>query len=120
MIQLTDSLKAWGSPDFRQVLENEIEQLDISDLPLQQGLSQTSMVSDSRFSVMIIDVREEADSIGVKAGIFYQGVIAGCSCADDPTPVTEQSEYCEIRFDIDRQTAETTVTLLPDPVEGSG
>lgn len=114
MIQLTDSLKAWGSPDFRQVLQNEIEQLDISDLPLQQGLSQTSMVSDSRFNVMIIDVREEADSIGVKAGIFYQGVIAGCSCADDPTPVEEQAEYCVVWLSIGKHAAETTVTLLPE------
>jgi hypothetical protein len=50
----------------------------------------------------------------VKAGIFYTGVIAGCSCADDPTPVDELNEYCVVQFDIDRMTAETTVRLLAE------
>jgi len=52
--------------------------------------------------------------IRVKAGIFYTGVIAGCSCADDPTPIDEQNEYCVVQFDIDRTTADATVTLLAE------
>lgn len=114
MIQLTQSLAAWGTPAFREVLKQEIEQLDAGLLPLQQGLSASSYVTDRPFQTMIIGLSEEAGLIRVKAGIFYTGVIAGCSCADDPTPIDEQNEYCVVRFDIDKATAATVVTLLAE------
>lgn len=120
MIRLREALNVLGTRDFKEVLRKEIEHLDAGLLPLQQGLAKSSQVGDRDFSVMILGIAQDAGVVHVTAGILYSGIIAGCSCADDPTPVTEQSEYCEIRFDIDRQTAETTVTLLPDPVEGSG
>jgi hypothetical protein len=50
--------------------------------------------------------------IRVKAGIFYQGVLGGCSCADDPTPASEINEYCEVQLDIDKSTAATAVELV--------
>jgi hypothetical protein len=112
MIRLSKSLNAWGTPEFRVVLKQEIEQLDAGLLPLQQGLSVSSYVTDQPVQAMIIGVSEEAGLIQVKVGIFYTGVIAGCNCADDPTPVDEQSEYCVVQFGIDRTTAETTVILL--------
>jgi len=31
-----------------------------------------------------------------------------------PTPIDEQSEYCEVHLDIDRANGETTVALWPD------
>lgn len=114
MIQLHKSLNAWSTPEFETVLKQEIEQLDAACLPLQQGLSVSSHVTDRPFQVMIISVREDSGTIRVKAGIFYTGVIAGCSCADDPTPVDELNEYCVVRLDIDRATANTTVTLLAE------
>ena len=55
-----------------------------------------------------------ANSILVKAGIFYTGIIAGCSCADDPTPLDEQNEYCELELNINKETAETTIVLLEE------
>ena len=111
MIKLTKSLSAWGTPAFNDVLKKEIERLDAQCLPLQQGLLHSSYATDSDFSVMIINAREEQDFLHIKAGIFFYGVIAGCSCADDPTPVPEQSEYCEILFDIKKTTAETCISL---------
>lgn len=111
MIQLSKALRAWQSPDFEAVMKEEIERLDADLLPLQQGLSQSSHAKSDKLSARIISVAEEADCLRVKAGLFYTGVIAGCSCADDPTPVDEINEYCEVRFDIDKRTAETTVTL---------
>ena len=113
MIQLTESLKAWQTPDFAKILKEEIEGLDVMALPLQQGLAHSSYALEDKFQVMIITVSEASDLIRVKTGIFYSGLIPGCSCADDPTPVTEYSEYCELSFAINKVTADTTVTLMP-------
>ena len=114
MIRLPASLKAWGTPEFETVLKREIEQLDAALRPLQQGLAASSYVTDRPFQARIISVREEAGQIQAKTGIFYTGVIAGCSCADDPTPIGELNEYCVVMLGIDAATAETTVTLLAE------
>ena len=118
MIRFHNSLNAWGKPDFEAVLKQEIAQMDPLPLPLQQGLSIGSHVTDRPISAMIIRAHEDEGVIRVKAGIFYTSIIAGCSCADDPTPINENNEYCEVQFDIDRMTAETSVTLLADPNQG--
>jgi len=114
MIRLPKSLNAWGTSEFKEILKQEIEQLDARQLPLQQGLSASSYVTDRPFQAMIIGASEEAGLIRVKAGIFYTGVIAGCNCADDPSPVDEQNEYCVVQLGIDRKTAETAVMLLAE------
>lgn len=114
MIRLPDSVNAWGTPEFEAVLKQEIDQLDAGLLPLQKGLSSSSYVTDRPFQTRIISVGENAGQLRVKAGIFYTGVIAGCSCADDPTPIGEENEYCVVVFGIDLMTAEATVTLLDE------
>jgi len=117
MIRLAKTLDAWGTPGFADVLKNEIAQLGAGQLPLQQGLSTTSYAVDNKIEMMIIGFTEEEGFIRVKAGVFYAGIIAGCNCADDPTPVEEINEYCEVRLDINRTTAETTVTLLTEQAD---
>lgn len=114
MIRLSKALDAWGTADFTDVLKQEVECLDAGQLPLQQGLTTGSYAIDNNLKAMIIGVFEVDDVIRVKAGIFYRGVIAGCSCADDPTPIDDCSEYCEVQIDINRETAEATVALLTD------
>ena len=114
MIQLTKAARAWGNDCFNDILKAEVEQLDTTQLPLQTGLSHSSYVSDDDFRVMVIGAEEIADHIRVHAGIFYAGIIAGCNCADDPTPVDSQPEYCEVQLDINRETSETIITLLHD------
>lgn len=112
MIKLTKTLLALGNADFDAVFKAEVAGLDAHCLPLQQGLSSSNYALDTGISVMPIKVVETPNVIQVQAGVFYFGIIGGCSCADDPTPVDEQSEYCEVQFDIDKNTAETAVSLI--------
>ena len=114
MIHLPQSVRAWNSSRFKDVLRQEIEQLGSSQLPLQQGVTTTSYALDGPFQVMVISVAEAPEFIHVKVGVFFSGIIAGCSCADDPTPVEPQSEYCELRFSIDKRTAQAKVTTIAD------
>jgi hypothetical protein len=112
VIRLTNSLNTWGSPAFESSFRDEIVALDSEHLPLQQGLTQSSYVSDSGFSIVILNSFDTAGVIQVKTGVFYSGVIAGSCCSDDPTPLNEQTEYCEMQVEISKSTAEAKITLL--------
>ncbi len=114
MMRLARSLAAWNSSCFKEVLKEELEQLGPAQLPLQQGVSATSVALDDGFGVTVISAREEPGCIRAKVGVFFSGIVAGCSCADDPTPVEPQPEYCEVLLTIDRSTAATSVALVDD------
>jgi len=114
MILLTKTLNAWGTSGFEDILKAEVEPIDVDQLPLQQGLSSSSCVTDSPRKLVIMRVTDDAEYIHARAGIFFSGIIAGCSCADDPAPVNEQTEYCEVQIDINKRTAEATVVLLAE------
>ncbi len=112
MIRFDQALRAWGSLDFETVLKREISQLGPAQLPLQQGLSTGNYVTDDPITVVINRVAETENVLRVRAGIFYGGVISGCSCEDDPTPASISIEYCEVQLDIDKATAATAVALV--------
>jgi len=114
MIRLGKVLNAWRTPDFEAVLKQEIAQLGADHLPLQQGLSTGNYVAADPITVVILSTAEIENIVRVKAGVFYKGVIGGCSCADDPTQTSEINEYCEVQLDIDKATAVTAVALATE------
>jgi len=114
VIVLPESLQAWNSPAFEDIFKSEVGRLENSQLPLQKGLKHSSYVSDSEFNVVILKTSETSENLSIKTGVFYAGVIAGSCCADDPTPLDEQTEYCVIQFAINKLTAEAKIILLRD------
>ena len=111
-MKLPKSLAAWGRADFPVILKAELEAQDGRFLPLQEGLSRSSYAITEGFTAIIHSFSEEEGSLVARLGIAYRGIIPGCSCADDPTPMDELSEYCELELRIDRQTAEAKARLL--------
>jgi hypothetical protein len=109
-MRLPASLSAWGTPDFVATFKRELAS-HADELPLQEALSGTSAVASEAVTVVLLDTRADDKQIHAKVGVFFGGILAGCSCADDPTPVEPQTEYCELRLAIDRRTAETAVRL---------
>jgi hypothetical protein len=105
---LPEALAAWGSPGFAAALKRELERAEPGCLPLQQGLTGSSVALDDRLEVMMIGADADATRIRARVGVFYAGVVAGCNCADDPSPVEAQAEYCELSIIIDRATAAAT------------
>ncbi len=112
MVSLPKTLAAWGSPAFERVFKAETADLDAVLLPLQEGLSHSTNALADTFEFVLLAAREENDTLVLKAGIFYQGIVAGCGCADDPTPVEPQTEYCEVELTIHRPDARTKIVLL--------
>ncbi len=113
MFTLEKSLRAWGTPKFEAALKEELEK-NREHLPLQQGLAASSSVVDAPITVLILNAAELETSIRVKAGIFYQGIDSGCSCVNDPTPESENTEYCEVQVEIEKGSGAASVRLLGD------
>lgn len=120
MITLLKSLQAWNSNtsqnliEFKTVFIKEVEQLDGRLLPLQAALRYSNYALLDKFKVMVISIQETDICLEIKTGLFYNGLVAGCSCEDDPTPLNEQAEFCECFFKIDKQTAQTEIQLIED------
>lgn len=112
VITLPETLSAWGTPAFKAVFQQEVGRLDRSQLPLLQAMAHGSQIAVVEIGVMLLATTEAESSIQARAGIFFSSVSAGCSCADDPTPLNENNEYCELLFDIDKNSAHTQVVLL--------
>lgn len=115
MTTLPNSLAAWGTADFRPVLKAELAALDADRLGLQAALTASSHALDHGHEAVLLAATENADSLAVKVGIFYRGVIAGCNCADDPSPPDELTEYCELAITIARPDGRAHIQLLPSP-----
>lgn len=91
-----------------------LESLPHKALPLQQALQNSSYAADTAFKACILNIEETESEIKIKAGIFYSGLIPGCSCADDPGPVDEINEYCEILCLINKSTKYVSIELIAD------
>lgn len=112
MIRLPLSLAAWNTNNFTKVLKKEICSIDANLLPLQQGLRYSSIANGNNLYATVLKTEDNDENLLIKTGLFYTGVIAGCNCADDPSPIDENNEYCEVLFNINKKTAETVVTLI--------
>lgn len=113
MLTLENSLAARGTPVFDAVFKAELA-LHAAELPLQQALQQCSSVADTPITVLIQRTLDDGRAIRVTAGIFYEGLLGGCACANDPTPENPYTEYCEVEVVIDIASGEAQVRLLDE------
>lgn len=111
MIQLMKSVQAWSSSEFESVLKNEVKALGLAHLPLQQGLSSSSVALDRHLALVVLRVQESHDLLNIKMGAFYTGIIAGCGCADDPSPNDEVNEYCEFELELNLANGQAVIEL---------
>ncbi len=111
MLRLPRAVRAWNTSDFEEVLAKEVAELGLEHLPLQQGLSFSSVALDHNLKIVVLDVKDRETSASIKLGAFYNGIVAGCSCADDPTPTDEVNEYCELIVEIDLNKGDASVSL---------
>lgn len=108
----TSILDAWGSTRFPTAVCQWLESLPADHLPLQQGLQSSSHVADTLHRAICLHCAETGEQLQVKLGILYAGIVAGSCCADDPTPMCEQPEYCEVLLRIGRSSGDCTIEWL--------
>jgi hypothetical protein len=95
-IVLSATLAACGSDAFENTLKQELtaklaEQQ--TALPLQAAMRHGSSVTDEDIGISLLNWQHLDNVLQVKIGVFFSSLIAGCSCADDPTPVQPLPEY---------------------------
>lgn len=111
MITLLNSLHAWQSASFLQILKAELEQLAPGSLPLDKAVNQGGYVDDSHITATILSTEESAQTIHARAGIFFTEIVINCGCGDDPM---ETNTYCELRISIDKTSGQADFAVLQD------
>ncbi|MDH3342480.1 MAG: glucosamine--fructose-6-phosphate aminotransferase [Gammaproteobacteria bacterium] len=109
MIKFSLSLLDYSSEDFKRALKERLEKCDKQLLPLHKGTTQGGYVGDEPITATVLRVTEQTDNIQADVGIFFTEIMICCGCGDDPMPV---NAYCEMRFDINKQTAEAAIELI--------
>lgn len=107
---LPNALRAWGSAAFASRLKTELEALAPSALPLGAAATPGCHVDDSPLTVSVLRVTEDAHRIQARVGVFFCEIVVNCGCGDEPFL---QNAYCELRVAIDKATAETVFTVIP-------
>lgn len=110
------ALKAFQSdPNLAQVLGGELRHLtDPTPLQriLQQALRYSSHALLEGLQLSLLARERHGHDFRLRLGVFYQGINAGCSCADDPGPIQSQEEHCLLQLDIDPERGEGRLQLL--------
>ena len=109
MIKLTASLSDWGRESFAQTLKAEVEGLSKGTLPLEKATTQGGYVDESNISATVFDFADKGNHVQAKVGVFFNEIVGGCSCGDDPIVV---NAYCEILVSIDKKTAEAGFSFI--------
>ena len=93
-LELPETLAALDTPAFAETLQRELT-AQVDRLPLQESLQRTDRALTDDIRIVPLRVEKGEGAVRIRVGIFYQGILAGSCCADDPTPVEPEVEYCE-------------------------
>lgn len=109
MITLPEALHHWPDSSFKQALKQELENQPTGTLPLEPGTSRGGIVDDSQLSVTVISTAADENRIHARIGVFFDEIIGGCSCGDEPAP---ENAYCEMLVVIDKSSARAEFRVL--------
>lgn len=108
LIRLPQALRDWSDRAFEHSLKAELLALEAGILPLQQGVSRGGYVDASNLEITLLSRSETPEQLSVRVGLFFNEVVAGCSCGDDPVV---EPVYCELRIRIDKRDAGASFEL---------
>ncbi len=101
---LPQTLAAWPDGDLLSALNSELADADPGWLALERLMRHGNhVVGRPRF--MILGSQADDKRLTLRLGVFFQSLVAGCACADDPTPEEPIEEYGEVWLHIDRDDA---------------
>ncbi len=108
-VHLSDCLNCPDEATFAARLKAAITQLPPGSLPLQQATTQGGLVDDSQITVTVLDSHRDDDGIVARIGVFFDEVVGGCNCHDDPICT---HCYCTLQVNIDARSGKTCFTYI--------
>ncbi len=112
MIFLPNTTSAFNHERFEATVKQELAAQDDFAKLLQQTLQFGSYALLDELEIMLNKIEADDAHIRIEIGAFYHSLIAGCNCADDPSPVEKNNEYTEISIIIDRKNAAAILKAL--------
>ncbi|CRI65246.1 hypothetical protein THIOKS12310004 [Thiocapsa sp. KS1] len=90
--KLVESVGAFGTPAFAEVLRRELLALPDGVLPIagEQG----GLIDPASLGLTLLSSRADAERIEVAVGVFFTESVGGCSCGDEPFGVNGYVELC--------------------------
>ncbi len=108
---MNELIHTLDTPALARRLRDILIALPVSEFNLQRALRQGSIALPETLDVAIIRSEPGAARTLIRVSLFFQSVIAGCNCADDPSPEDRLEEHCEARILIENDSGKLQVTL---------
>ena len=88
----------WETPDFKSYCLAQLKAF-APELPLGHCCTHSSMIDPESIGFRIISTQHQDSSIGLKIGVFFEEVLSGCACSDDPSQaMIRENGYCEMQL----------------------
>ncbi len=100
-----------GQP-LKPALKADLEALPSGLLPLQQALRQGSVALYQDLHPVVLSVDSGPDTHELVCTLFFSSLVAGCQCADDPSPEERLAESARLRILIDARDASAEIRLI--------
>jgi hypothetical protein len=111
MPALVDLPGGCDAGSLSQLIKGEIESLPPGALPLEKALTRGGRVEADGITATVISLAEGESWIRARIGIFFDEIVGGCSCGDEPF---SHNVFCEMQVDVDRETGEAAFTLIEE------
>lgn len=111
-MDFADALRHWPGDGFAAALKAVMEGLPPDRLPLSQGGGH--YVAAGPLTASVLRTGETPAAVVAKVGIFFDTMLAGCACGDEPQTAPA---YCTLRVGIDKASAAATIKVLADEAD---
>jgi len=111
-LSLPNTLAAWGSEAFAVILGRELTAAEGLQPLLLRAMTHGNQLATTPVNLLLLHAADEGSCLRLRLDVLFQSVVAGCSCADDPTPWSEINECCHIEIVIDKTTAQADMELI--------
>jgi len=109
MIKFEKSLNAFSKPNFNTVLKQQLLDLNIDYMPLYKLTTQGGKIDNKNINFSIYSSKELERCIQIKIAVFFDELVAGCSCGD---PIIKIANNSEMFLQINNLTAEINFKII--------
>ena len=100
------------SRPLKPALKADLECLEAAELPLQQALRQGSIALCDGLQPMPLSTRRQDRHFEIVCALFFDSIIAGCQCADDPSPENRLAESARLEILLDSRSGQARISLV--------